>query len=193
MGSAIPFSEEKYFYVPVFMERQKYEDDYCLNRDASAQKEPLYQFLKQLRRCLGEDQNLFSTTEAFGNHGISYTLCLTMIHAPNMISTQISESFLKNVNSLLDTSPFSSIYDTNQWGLIKSRVDAFSADRTQIKELSENLIFADSWSGVVVAGDLEHNQKCINWLMEFEIYLQSHWLLFDAYCENVMRQSLSVI
>lgn len=37
-GKEIPFDDVRYFSIPVFLERQKYEDDYCINRNVSEQK-----------------------------------------------------------------------------------------------------------------------------------------------------------
>ncbi len=192
-GDNIPFEDEKYFSLPTFHERQKYEDDYCAIKEVSPQKKPLYDFLELMWKCLKSSSKYYSASKKFRNNGISYTLCMTMINAPGLVSNKLSPDFIKNVNALLDTTPFNNIYDTTQWDLIKARIEEYNIDNPQIKELSENLIFADSWSGVVVAGDLTKNQTCLTWLMEFEIVLQSTWLLFDAYYENILRQRLSVI
>ncbi len=192
-GEEIPIADEQYFSIPFFLERQRYEDDYCANRALSERKRPLYDFLELLWQCMGAEAKHFSTSGAFRNNGVSYTLCVGMIDVPDLKSNKLDPSFLKNINAILDTAPFNNIYDESQWELIQSRIDEYDTDNPRIKELSENLIFADSWSGVVVAGDLKRNRTCISWLMEFEIVLQSMWLLFDAYCENVLRQDLSVM
>lgn len=192
-GTAIPIEEEKYFSIPVFLERQKYEDDYCVNKKVSSLKKPLYDFLNLMWQCMGTEASRFSTSKEFRNNGISYTLCVAMIDIPDLVSNKMDSSVLRNISAMLDTAPFNNIYDKGQYELIKRRIDEYSTENPQIKELSENLIFADSWSGVVVAGDLTRNRTCITWLMEFEILLQSTWLLFDAYCENLLRQELSVI
>ncbi len=192
-GDAIHIDDERYFSIPLFLERQQYEDDYCANREVSERKKPLYDFLELLWLCMGSEAKHFSTSKEFRNNGVSYTLCVGMIDAPDLKSNKLDETFLKNINAMLDTAPFNNIYDESQWELIKTRVDEYDTNSPQIKELSENLIFADSWSGVIVAGDLSRNRTCITWLMEFEIVLQSMWLLFDAYCENVLRQDLSVM
>ncbi len=192
-GDNIPIADEKYFSIPMFLERQRYEDDYCVNREVSDRKKPVYDFLELLWLCMGSEAKRFSTSKSFRNNGVSYTLCVGMIDVPDLVSNKVDESFLKNINAMLDTAPFNNIYDESQWELIKSRIDEYNTDNPQIEELSENLIFADSWSGVIVAGDLKRNRTCITWLMEFEIILQSMWLLFDAYCENVLRQDLSVM
>ncbi len=192
-GEAIPYTDARYFSIPVFLERQTYEDDYCINKDVSERKRILYDFLFLMWNCMGSYSSHYSSSKSFRNNGVSYTLCVTMIDVPEMVSNRMDEKFIKNINALLDTSPFNNIYDKSQWELIKQRIDEYDVQNPQIKELSENLIFADSWSGVVVAGDLNRNKTCITWLMEFEIILQSTWLLFDAYCENILRQDLSVM
>lgn len=192
-GDDIPITDEKYFSIPIFLERQRYEDDYCANREISERKKPLYDFVELLWLCMGSEAKYFSTSKAFRNNGISYTLCMGMIDVPDMVSNKLDECFLKNINAMLDTAPFNNIYDESQWELIKSRISEYTTKNLQIKELSENLILADSWSGVIVVGDLKRNRTCLTWLMEFEIVLQSTWLLFDACCENLLRQDLSVI
>lgn len=192
-GENIPYADVRYFSIPVFLERQKYEDDYCINKGVTDRKKLLYDFLFLMWECMGNYSNFYSSSKNFRNNGISYTLCVTMIDAPELVSNKIDENFVRNINALLDTSPFNNIYDESQRELIKQRIDEYDINNPQIKELSENLIFADSWSGVVVAGDLSRNKTCITWLMEFEIILQSTWLLFDAYCENILRQDISVM
>ena len=192
-GEDIPFADEKHFSLPVFLERQRYEDEYCQNREATPMKKPVYDFLELMWKCKRNSGKYYSSSKAFRNNGISYTLCMTMINDPSLRSNSLDEGFVKNVNALLDTSPFNNVYDEEQWPIIETRIDEYTVETPQIKELSENLIFADSWSGVVVAGDLHRNRTCLTWLMEFEIVLQSTWLLFDAYCENILRQDLSVI
>lgn len=192
-GKEIPYKDEAYFSIPVFLERQKYEDDYCVNKDVSRQKKPLYDFLHLMWKCMGKYSKHFSSSNDFRNNGISYTLCMTMIDTPDLVSNKLHSGFVKNVNALLDTTPFNNIYDQSQWNLIERRIEEYDDSPHKIKELSENLIFADSWSGVVVAGDLTRNRTCITWLMEFEIVLQSTWLLFDAYCEDILRQELSTL
>ena len=179
-GNSIPFDDEKHFSLPVFYEKQKYEDDYCVVKEVTEQKKPLYDFLELMWKCSKTSNEYYSSSKKFRNNGVSYALFITMINAPSLVSNKLDESFLKNVNALLDTTPFTNIYDKNQWDLIKKRIDEYTIENPQIKELSENLIFADSWSGVVVAGDLRNNQTSLTWLMEFEIILQSMWLLFDA-------------
>ena len=51
-GSSIPFESEKYFSLPVFLERQIYEDDYCQNKDTSESKKPVYDFLEMMWKLM---------------------------------------------------------------------------------------------------------------------------------------------
>lgn len=192
-GESIPFEDINYFSIPVFYERKVYEDDYCNNPEVTPRKKPLYDFLKLLWKCVENKEFHFSSTEDFGNHGIRYTLCIIMIDDPDMVSNDIDEQAKKNVRAMLDTSPFSNILQTNQWDIIKQRIDNDNYDDLELQQLSENLVFADNWSGVVLMGDLENNLTCITWFMEFELFLQSQWLLFDAYCENVVRKDMSTL
>ena len=53
-GKEIPFDDVRYFSIPVFLERQKYEDDYCINRNVSEQKKVLYDFLRLMWKCMGK-------------------------------------------------------------------------------------------------------------------------------------------
>lgn len=192
-GESIPIEDEAYFSLPAFYERQVYEDDYCCNPDTTPRKKPLYDFLKLLWRCAEDRKYIHSATDKFGNNGIEYTLCITMIDDPDLVSNKLSDQMKKNMRALLDTSAFSNVLHENQWGLIRQRIDNDDFSDLKLKELSETLVFADNWSGVLLAGDLTNNDMCIKWLMEFEIFLQSQWLLFDAYCENIARTDMSPI
>ena len=118
---------------------------------------------------------------------------MTMIDVPGLVSNRVDEQMKKNIRAPLDTSAFNNIYNEGQWNVIRERIDTDDISDLNLKELSENLVFADNWSGVVVAGDLKKNLTCLTWLMTFEIFLQSNWLLFDAYSENVARQDMSAI
>lgn len=193
IGAPIPFEDEAYFSLPAFYERQVYEDDYCTNPECTERKKPLYDFLNLLWRCVEKKEFLHSSSSGFGNNGIEYTLCVTMVDAPELVSNNVDLQMKKNIRALLETSAFNNILHKDHWELIKKRVDEDEISDLKLQELSENLIFADSWSGVLLAGDLANNEHCIRWFMEFEIFLQANWLLFDAYCENVARTDMSPI
>ena len=192
-GHQIPVVEENYFSLPAFYERQIYEDDYCANPEVTARKQPLYDFLNLLWSCVDKKDFAYSSSKNFGNNGIQYTLCITMIDAPGLISNQVDLQLKKNIRALLDTSAFNNVLKKDHWENIKQRIDNDDISDLQIKELSENLIFADNWSGVVLAGDLADNETCLRWFMDFEIFLQANWLLLYAYCENVARMDFSPV
>lgn len=192
-GEPIPAADERYFSIPAFYARQLYEDDYCNNPDVSPQKKPLYDFLNVLWECVEGKERNYSASDSYGNHGVPYTLCITMVDVPDLVSNRIDPQMRKNIRALLDTSAFSNIYNKDQWDVIKKRIDNDSVDDLELKELSENLVYADNWSGVLLAGDLSKNKTCIIWLMEFEIFLQSQWLLFDSYCENIVREDMTAL
>lgn len=192
-GEPIEITDEKYFSIPAFYKRQVYEDDYCISKEETPRKKPLYYFLNLLWESMGSASNHYSSSKDFRNNGVSYTLCIAMIDAPSLVANNLDESIKKNINAMMDTTPFNHVYNKEQWPLIKQRIDEYTTINPRLKELSENLIFVDDWSGVIVAGDLRKNENCITWFMEFEIILQSNWLLFDAYCENALRQDLSSI
>lgn len=192
-GENIKIEDERYFSIPTFYARQTYEDDYCVNTAVSPEKKPLYDFLNILWQSVGEKHRHFSASENYGNKGIPYTLCITMIDSPDLISNKVDETMKKNIRALLDTSAFNNVYNKEQWNTIKERIDNDSIDDLNLKELSENLVFADNWSGVLLAGNLSKNETCINWLIEFEIFLQSQWVLFDSYCENIVREDMSAL
>ena len=116
-----------------------------------------------------------------------------MVDVPDLVSNNIDLQMKKNIRAMLETSAFNNILSKDHWENIKKRIDDDDISDLRIQELSENLIFADSWSGVLLAGDLENNEMCLRWFMEFEIFLQAHWLLFDAYCENVSRINMSPV
>lgn len=192
-GDSIPFDGEEYFSLPIFYERQVYEDDYCINPECTPRKKPLYDFLNLLWSCVEKKEYIFSSSPSFGNNGIQYTLCITMVDVPDLVSNNIDLQMKKNIRAMLETSAFNNILSKDHWENIKKRIDDDDISDLRIQELSENLIFADSWSGVLLAGDLENNEMCLRWFMEFEIFLQAHWLLFDAYCENVSRINMSPV
>lgn len=192
-GNPIPFEDENYFSLPVFYERQICEDDYCTNPECTPRKKPLYDFLQLLWRCADKKKYIYSATPNFGNNGIEYTLCITMVDVPDLISNNVDLQLKKNIRALLDTSAFNNILQEDHWELIKKRIDDDDISDLRLQELSDNLIFADTWSGVLLAGDLSNNDMCLRWFMEFELFLQAHWLLFDAYCENVARINMSPI
>lgn len=193
LGQPVPFDDERYFSLQAFHERQVYEDDYCTNPEETARKKPLYDFLRLLWKCIGKKEFHYSASDDYCNHGISYTLCITMVNVPGLVSNQVDPQLKRNIRALLDTSAFSNIYNLEQWTAIRQRIDHDDISDLNLKELSETLVFADNWSGVLVAGDLEKNRTCITWLMEFEIFLQANWFLFDAYCQNIVRQDLSAV
>lgn len=187
-GEEVPIEDVDYFSLPAFLFRQEYEDDYCINPENSPRKAPLYSFLQLMWKCVGTKKYTYSASPKFRNNGVSYTLCITMINDPELVSNRVDLQMKKNMRALLDTSAFNNIYQKDQWPVIRQRIDNDDISDLELQELSENLVFADNWSGVLLAGDLDRNQHCISWFLEFEIFLQSHWLLFDAYCENVIRQ-----
>jgi len=192
-GAPIPFEDERYFSLPTFYERQIYEDDYCNNPECTPVKKPVYDFLHLLWDCVGVKEYHYSSSESFGNQGIQYTLCITMIDDPDLVSNHISQQMKRNIRALIDTSAFNNILQKSQWELIKTRIDDDDISDLKLLELSETLVFADNWSGVLLAGDLANNDTCIKWFLEFEIFLQSQWLLFSAYCENVARKDMSAM
>lgn len=192
-GDEIPIGDERYFSIPAFYARQVYEDNYCVNPEVTPQKKPLYDFLNVLWECVGAKERNFSASDSYGNHGVPYTLCITMVDVPDLISNNIDTQMKKNIRALLDTSAFNNIYHEDQWNAIRERIDNDGIDDLQLKELSENLVFADNWSGVLLAGDLSKNRTCLEWLIEFEVFLQSQWLLFDSYCENIVREDMSTL
>ena len=192
-GDPIPIADMDYFSLPTFHERQIYEDDYCVNHKVSERKKALYDFLHLLWDCVDSKDFHYSASTEFGNQGIPYTLCITMIDDPDLISHNISQQMKRNIHALIDTSAFNNILQESQWDLIKKHIDSDDISQLKLMELSETLVFTDNWSGVLLAGDLSHNKTCIDWLLEFEVLLQSQWLLFYAYCENVSRQNMSAM
>lgn len=193
MGEKIAVEDENYFSLNAFYERQLYEDDYCSNPECTSRKKPIYDFLDLLWDCVEKKEFIYSSSTNYGNHGIPYTLCITMIDDPELVSNNIDLQTKKNIRALIETSAFNNILQKDHWELIKKRIDDDDIRDLKIQELSENLIFVDSWSGVLLAGDLSGNETCLRWFIEFEIFLQAHWLLFDAYCENVSRIEMSPI
>lgn len=193
IGEDIPFEDEQYFSLEAFHARQVYEDDYCNNPEETSRKKPLYNFLRLLWKCVGRKDFPYSASDTYCNHGVSYTLCITMVNIPDLDPNHVPGHLQRNFRALLDTSSFSNIYSTEQWPAIRQRIDNEETSDLNLRQLSETLVFADNWSGVLVAGDLEKNRTCITWLMEFEIFLQANWFLFDAYCQNVVRQNLSAV
>ena len=192
-GEPIAVEDPAYFSLPAYHERQIYEDDYCKNPAVTPRKKPLYDFLNLLWSCIDKTEYHYSASKEFGNHGIQYTLCITMIDDPDLVANNISESMKRNIHALVDTSAFNNILQETQWDLIRNHVDTDDISQIKLLELSETLVFSDNWSGVVLAGDLAHNQNCLQWLLEFEVLLQAQWLLFYAYLENVSRQNMSAI
>ncbi len=108
-------------------------------------------------------------------------------------STKVDEQLRKNIHALIDTTAFNNIYQRDQWDIIRRKIDTDDFTATEIKTLSETLVYADSWSGVVIAGDIERNEKVLTWFLEFEIFLQAHWLLYDAYSDIIHRRQFSQI
>ena len=116
-----------------------------------------------------------------------------MVDVPDLTANQVDKQLCKNIRALLDTSAFNNVLSDKHWPAIKDRIDNDDYSDLTLRPLSDNLVFADNWSGVVLAGDLKDNEHCLRWFMEFEIFLQAHWLLFDAYCENVTRMDMTPI
>lgn len=192
-GKNIKVEDEQYFALSAFYERQRYEDDFCYNRDDTEYKADIYHFINLLRDSIGKAERQHSASNNFRIHGISYVLCITVINIPDLVSNKIDIDLRKNIRALLETSAFSNIYNRAQWNIIKERIKNDNYTDIALKPISENMIFADSWSGVVMAGDVSRNQKCLQWLMKFEILLQSNWLLFDALAEDVVRQEMTSV
>ena len=190
-SNPIDYKDEKYFSIETFCERQQYEYDYCDNPDNSQRKQYIYKFLDILNDCINVKEFLYSSIEHFGNHGVRYTLCICVINDPELISNNINIQYKRNIRALLDTSAFNNVLTECNLETIRQRIDNDPIDDVNFLELSENLIFSDNWSGIVIAGDIKHNELVLKWMIEFEIWLQSHWLLFDAYCENVVRKKMT--
>lgn len=192
-GEKIDVENEEYFSLPVYYERQLYEDDYCTNTETTPRKKNVYEFLNLLWESAGKFGTRFSAGKNFRNNGISYALCVTVVDCPDFSTKNMNDTMKKNIRALVETSAFNNIRTESQWDAIQKKVeeDNFS-DLTYI-ELSENMIFSDNWSGVVLAGDLSKNKVVVEWLMEFEIHLQSMWLLLDAYSENIIRNDYSPV
>lgn len=193
IGDPVSITDPDYFSIPAFYARQLYEDDYCNNPDVSPTKEPVYRLMDILWSCAGKRDRKFSSSRDYHNNGIAYTLCITAIDIPSLSANDLDPQLLKNVYALNETSAFNNIYQLDQWGAIRQRIDCDDFSDIRYLKLSENLIFSDSWAGVVFAGDLQKNRHCYEWFLEFEVYLQSQWLMFDAYCEEIVREDYSAI
>ena len=193
IGDPIRITDTEYFSISAFYARQVYEDDYCNNPDISATKEPVYRLMDILWSCTKNRERKFSASRDYHNNGIAYTLCITAIDIPSLSANEPDPQLLKNIYALNETSAFNNIYQLDQWGAIRHRIDHDNISDIRYLKLSENLIFSDSWAGVVFAGDLQKNWHCYEWFLEFEIYLQSQWLMFDAYCEEIVRKDYSTI
>ena len=193
IGDPIRITDTEYFSISAFYARQVYEDDYCNNPDISATKEPVYRLMDILWSCTKNRERKFSASRDYHNNGIAYTLCITAIDIPSLSANEPDPQLLKNIYALNETSAFNKIYQLDQWGAIRHRIDHDNISDIRYLKLSENLIFSDSWAGVVFAGDLQKNWHCYEWFLEFEIYLQSQWLMFDAYCEEIVREDYSTI
>lgn len=193
IGDPIRITDTEYFSISAFYARQVYEDDYCNNPDISATKEPVYRLMDILWSCTKNRERKFSASRDYHNNGIAYTLCITAIDIPSLSANEPDPQLLKNIYALNETSAFNNIYQLDQWGAIRHRIDHDNISDIRYLKLSENLIFSDSWAGVVFAGDLQKNWHCYEWFLEFEIYLQSQWLMFDAYCEEIVREDYSTI
>ena len=193
VGAPISISDEAYFSIPTFYARQIYEDDYCVNVQSSEVKEPVYRLMDILWACAKSKQRCFSASRDYHNNGIAYTLCITAIDISNFSANHPDIQLLKNIYALGETSAFNNIYQINQWESIKHRIDYDDISEFTYLKLSNNLIFSDTWAGVVLAGDLTKNLHCYEWFLEFEIYLQSQWLMFDAYCEEIVREDYTAI
>lgn len=192
-GDDIEFTDEAYFSIPMFRERQEYEDDYCINEEVSERKRVVYEVADILWACADKKDRAFSGSSRFRNHGISYVLCISVIDIPNFNIVHIDDQLRKNCYALIETSAFNNIYDEEQWPLIKNKIDSDNFSEMKFKQLSESLAYADSWSGVVVVGDIEKNSHALDWLIEAEVYLQSRWLLYEAISEDIMRKKNSSI
>lgn len=193
VGDPIDISDKAYFSIPAFYARQIYEDDYCVNIQISEVKKPVYRFMDILWSCEKTKQRKFSASRDYHNNGVAYTLCITAIDISKFSATHPDTQLLKNVYALGETSAFNNIYQVDQWESVKQRIDYDDISEFTYLKLSENLIFSDSWAGVVLAGDLTKNFHCYEWFLEFEIYLQSQWLMFDAYCEEIVREDYTAI
>lgn len=192
-GRTIPIEEEEYYSISAFHERVVYENDYCYNPEVTERKKEVYSFLELLWSCIPEKDYPFTSSKLYGNHGISYTLCITVIDIPKLESNNIGIVNKRNVRALLDTSAFNNILNPDQRELIKKRIDNDNINDLRMIEMSETLVIADNWSGVVVIGDIAANDLCLKWFLDFEIYLQASWFLFDVCCDHIVKQKLSII
>lgn len=193
IGEKHSIDNDEYFSINAFYDRQIYEDDYCANCEESELKKTVYRFLHLLRKCVKNCDRIYSSSEEYLCYGIPYTLCITAIDIPGFDLSDENRVLKKNIFALLETSAFNNIYDKSQWELIKKKIDSDYSENFSVKIMSESLIVEDSWSGVVVAGDIEKNETCLKWLIEFELYLQSQWVWFNSYNECIPRQEYSAL
>lgn len=186
IGNPIQYDNENYYCIELFRERLKYENDYCENPNKTELKKDVYEFIDILWDSLDTKVN-------FGNHGIRYTLCVNIINNPDFISGDMDFQDRRNANALLETAALNNVLTTNNKDAIHKLIDNNGDHKIHSIELSENLIFADNWSGVLLMGDIENNEVYLNWFIEYEVWLQSNWLLFDSYCDKTVKQKLSSI
>lgn len=192
-GGNIEVDDKSHFSIPLFYERQIIEDDYYTNPKDSPRKRTVYAFIKLLWACAKTKDRPFSASGKYKFMGVPYTLPITVVDIPDFQANSIDDQLKRNIRAIIDTSAFSNILQKEQWQAIKRLVDENGIEDIPIKELSESLVYADGWSGVVIVGNIAQNSACIKNLINFDIYLQSFWVLYDAYSEEVVRRKIATI
>ena len=191
IGNPINVEEEKYFSYDMFKERKIYEDDYCSNKEVTDRKRLIYELIDLVWEVAGRNRR-YTATEDFCIHGIPYTLCMEMVDIKNFDVSKISEELKKNIHCMNETTPFSNILNEGEKSTILNCIDRFDTSSFKYIAASDSLLFTDSWAGVVLAGDIEHNiDTALAWVLKFEVYLQSQWCFFNFLLEDSIRTDLS--
>ena len=90
--------------------------------------------------CAGKRDRKFSSSRDYHNNGIAYTLCITAIDIPSLSANDLDPQLLKNIYALNETSAFNNIYQLDQWGAIRQRIDCDDFSDIRYLKLSENLM-----------------------------------------------------
>lgn len=147
----------------------------------------LYKFMSIIWSSVHKIERVLSASNTYKYGGFSYALSLYCIF-DNEQKFNMSENQV--IDLLLNPNILSKIEDSQEWTSIKMKVNTYSRKGYVYQMLDESTSVAASWSAVAVISEKE-SYSAIKKIVEYEIYLQASWFLFDCLIDNITRNKLS--
>lgn len=128
----------------------------------------------------------FSASENYKHNGLSYVMSIYHI-IDN--SKNLEQGCNNDIDLLMNPGILSKIEKEEQWNSIKDKIKKYKKRGYKCEELNDESFVASSWSAVAVVE--EKDIGIISKIINYEIYLQASWFLFDCIIDNIKNNKFS--